>query len=152
MCPQLFRKEIKRVERSKKIPKVPYKIENIHIDEKLQNVLFLSSACLKSVNAPCPIFDTNFKNVYIEHQYKLDPLLRMVTLPTPLTSPSSIKEKSQWPVQFPLSVTSLSTGRISINQFPSTISFPKPTLPRKPRRQSILGKYNPVIVGNKGSS
>ncbi|XP_023416316.2 leucine-rich repeat-containing protein 63 [Cavia porcellus] len=138
VCPQLFRKEIKRVERSKKIPKVPYKIENIHIDEKLQNVLFLSSACLKSVNAPCPIFDTNFKNVYIEHQYKLDPLLRMVTLPTPLTSPSSIKEKSQWPVQFPLSVTSLSTGRISINQFPSTISFPKPTLPRKPRRQSIL--------------
>ncbi|XP_005409158.1 PREDICTED: leucine-rich repeat-containing protein 63 isoform X2 [Chinchilla lanigera] len=142
---QIFRKETQQMKSSRKSPTAPRKIENVFFDETLQNILILSSTCSKSVNVPCQIIETNFKTVSPEHQllpktqdYRDISPLRTMTLPTPLPSTSSIKGESQGPAHFPQGVEVLGKVILNINQFPATISFPKPTLPRKPRRQSII--------------
>ncbi|EHB15358.1 Leucine-rich repeat-containing protein 63, partial [Heterocephalus glaber] len=50
---QIFRKETKQVEHSRKSPKTPHKVGQIYFDEKFQNILILSSTCTKSANVPC---------------------------------------------------------------------------------------------------
>ncbi|KFO27858.1 Leucine-rich repeat-containing protein 63 [Fukomys damarensis] len=156
---QIFRKEIKQVERSRKSPKGPHKVGKICIDKKLQNILILSSICSKSANVPCPIIDTNFKNMHSEHKLlpksqdyiRVSPLRTVsATLPTPLPSTASTKEESLWATPFQHSVSVLGKVILSINQFPASVSLPKPTLPRKPRRQSVI--ENLAIENEKAGS
>ena len=120
-------------------------------EDILKNILILSSEFSKRPGAPSPEPPPNIQEVHAEHlllqnrtySFK-QPLLRLsATVPIPVPR-TPVKAETQQPDR--LGHCPIVT--LSITHVPGPMFIPTPTLPRKPLRQSVIGKSNLSVICN----
>lgn len=145
---RVFGREINQMESSRKSKK-PSKIKKMSVDNMLKDFLIFSSKLSKPSSAPSPVITPKLKQVHSECPLLLKsrtfifkhPLIDLsATMPSPLPRTMPVQKKTVQSHQL----------QQNISHFPGTIFMPAPILPRKPRRQSEIGKFNLDLVCNNG--
>lgn len=144
---RIFGKQTNKMENSRKLKTM----KDVYTEKKLENILILSSKFSKPESTPGLVITHKLETVHPEHQ----PLLESpgdtyqhisrdlsARVPSPLRTTVSVKPEGQWPEHF----KPTATLTLKVTQFPGFVSLPTPILPRKPHRQSVIGKYDLNMV------
>ncbi|XP_053419297.1 leucine-rich repeat-containing protein 63 [Nycticebus coucang] len=118
-----------------KMLRAPKKVvKDVYTDERLQDILILSSRFSKPLIAPYPV--TTPKSLPESTGYIYQHILTDVSVKVPGPAPSTIpaKPEKQRSDHLPRG----SGVVVNVAEFPAGIFLPSPALPRKPQRQSVL--------------
>lgn len=150
---RVFGKETSQMKTSRK-SKEPSKMKKIYVDNMLKDILILSSQFSKPSSAASLVITPKLKKVCSEHL--LLPKARTYTFKHSLIDLSA-RMPSPFPRIMPVRaerwqsdhLQQNTTGLLSISNFTDTVLLPLPILPRKPQRQSLIGKsiLSLVIMG-----
>lgn len=132
---RVFGKETNQMEKSRKPKEELSEIKRISVDDMLKDILILSTEFSQRLTAPSEVTSPKLKEVHPEY-------CRTYTFKHPLMDLRAImpcRLSRMMPVQAEKHLQP-TKAVININPFLDTVIFPAPVLPRKPHRQSEIGK------------
>ena len=146
---RVFGKEVSKMEGPEK-SEGPLKIQNIYASI-LKDILILSSEFSRVPSATPSVPSPKLKEIHSDHFLQesniytfKQPLFRLsATVPIPI--PRTPVKARQWSDR-----VRSRTVTLNITDFPGPMLIPSPVLPRKPLRQSMIGKSSLEMVCNNG--
>lgn len=142
---RVFGKETSQTETSRKSKREVSKRKNIYVDNMFKDILILSSEFSRPASAPSAVITPKPKEVLSEYPplskkktfiFKQALIDLSETGPSPPPRSVPVKAERQWSERLKQNTAVV----LTISNFPGPIALPTPVLPRKPRRQSLLGK------------
>ena len=148
---RVFGKEMSKMEGPERSEE-PLKIQNIYTSI-LKDILVLSSEFCRVPSATPSVPRPKLKEVHSEHFLQetniytfKQPLFRLsATVPVPVPRTTPVKAATQWSDR-----VQSRTVTLSIADFPGPMLIPSPVSPRKPPRQSVIGKSSLEMLCNDG--
>uniref|UniRef100_A0A8C0WH52 Disease resistance R13L4/SHOC-2-like LRR domain-containing protein n=1 Tax=Castor canadensis TaxID=51338 RepID=A0A8C0WH52_CASCN len=148
---RVFLKEFKKLKRKLR------KQKKIRIGENLEDILNFSSKFSKPLADSCLIIAAQLNKEHPKYHWPLPKTTHYTHDLPPSQRGRSSTLLSHRPSSISTKVESQKSNVVNkmalgIAQFPGILDLPTQTLPRKPRRQSQIGKYNQILVSNNGHS